>query len=278
MNVYEIVTDEIVKLLEAGTVPWLKPWTNVGPRNLVSGKSYRGVNVLLLAGAPYASSYWLTYKQCDKLGGQVRKGERSRLITFWTQLQDKVDPDKRHFLLRYFRVFNVEQCDNLDYPAESALEVEPHVGADALIAAMPNRPSISHSGTSAYYVPALDTITLPARESFVSADAYYATLLHELTHSTGHKSRCDREDFHTAAAFGSEIYSREELVAELGSAMLCGVVGIDTTRENSAAYIASWLKALRNDSKLIVQAASKAQAAADFIRGIDHSAAAEVVA
>jgi antirestriction protein ArdC len=277
-DVYQIITDRIVELLERGVVPWRKPWrTSGGPRSLASGKAYRGVNVFMLNCAGFESPYWLTFKQAQGRGGSVRKGERSSIVVFWKWLErEERDAEtgrlaKRRFpLLRYYRVFNVEQCDGIEYPAtrvdESAIPAIER--CDAVVDAMPKRPTIEHHGEQALYRPSTDTVVMPRRPRFTSPEAYYTTLYHELTHATGHKSRLNRAGIAEPSRFGSQSYAREELVAEMGAAFLCGHTGIDpATIEQSASYVDSWLGRLRNDRKLVVTAAAQAQKASDFILG-----------
>jgi antirestriction protein ArdC len=281
-DVYQIVTDKIVELLEKGTVPWKKGWTVVGgrpqmPMNLVSKKPYRGINVWMLAAAGYESPYWLTYKQAEKLGGQVRRGEQSTIAVFWKRdvIEDKKTGDeKRVFLLRYYRVFNVEQCDGLESklpkvekPKAKSKKFNPIAEAEKIVAGMPKAPSIEHNGSAACYSPALDRVKMPVKESFHGEGEYYSTLFHELSHSTGHATRVGRfagctED---AKKFGSEPYAKEELIAEMSAAFLSAISGIETTVDNSAAYIKGWLKALKDDHKMVVQAAAAAHRSADFI-------------
>lgn len=278
MNVYEIVSAKIIEQLESGVAPWRKPWKTELPCNLISGKPYRGINPFLLMPAGFGSRYWLTYAQAVKLGGHVRKGERSSLVTFWKVGEEKIIRDangnertSRPFLLRYYNVFNVEQTEGIADKLGLG-NASPRIAnleqCDAIVAGMPNKPAITQDGR-AWYRPSTDTVGIPSRTAFDSPEVYYATLFHELAHSTGHSSRIGREGIETLNTFGSESYSKEELVAEMGSAMLCGVTGIDpSTIANSAAYLKSWIDALRGDSKLIISAASQAQKACDFIRNV----------
>jgi antirestriction protein ArdC len=273
-KVYEIVTEKIIAALESGTPPWRKPWTAGIPRNATTNRPYSGINSLLLGMTPYSDPRWLTFKQCSAKGGKVRKGEKSTLVIFWktntiTQETDSGElTEKTIPFLRYYLVFNVEQCEGLDLPALETRNVDVIAEAEAIVANMPNPPSINHDGGGkAYYRPQLDSIHLPQRNSFDSAGEYYSTLFHELTHSTGHQSRLNRQTLTEVVPFGSETYSKEELVAEFGSAFLCAHAGIETTLDNSAAYIKGWLKALRNDPKLAIIAASQGQKAADHIIG-----------
>jgi antirestriction protein ArdC len=273
-RVYEIVTEKILAALESGTAPWHKPWKAGIPRNAISNRPYSGVNALLLGMAPYSDPRWLTMKQANEKGGRIRKGEKFTLVIFWRQntvTQENDDGDlteKQIPLLRYYLVWNVEQCDGLDLPALETHKVDVIAQAEAIIANMPSPPRISYDGGGkAYYVPARDSIHLPHRNSFDSASEYYSTLFHELTHSTGHQSRLNRPTLTEVVPFGSETYSKEELVAEFGAAFLNAHAGTPTTINNSASYINGWLKRLQSDPKLAILAASQGQKAADYIMG-----------
>jgi len=272
-SVYEIVTEQVIKQLESGVAPWRKPWRTEMPCNLVSGKAYRGMNVFLLGSQGYASRYWLTFNQANKLGGHVKRGEQSSVVTFWHIGEEKVRTDgskTRPFLLRYYRVFNVCQTEGIAEKlglGESARPVASIEQCEAIVAGMPNAPRMEQS-IGAWYRPSTDSVGMPARALFTSAEEYYSTFFHELTHSTGHASRVGREGIEQLNTFGSESYSKEELVAEMGAAMLCGVTGIaPATLQNSAAYLKTWIERLKSDSRLLVSAASAAQKAADYIRG-----------
>jgi antirestriction protein ArdC len=272
-KVYEIVTEKILAALEQGTVPWRKPWQAGIPRNAITNRPYSGINALLLGTTPYSDPRWLTFKQCSAKGGKVRKGEKSTLVVFWkiqdvSKEEDGEIAEKQIPLLRYYLVFNVEQCDGLDLPKLETRKVDAIAEAEAIITNMPNPPSIAHDGGArAFYRPQLDSIHLPTRSRFDSTGEYYSTLFHELSHSTGHQSRLNRQTLTEVVPFGSETYSKEELVAEFGAAFLCGHAGIETTLDNSAAYIKGWLKTLRSDPKLAIIAASQGQKAADHILG-----------
>jgi antirestriction protein ArdC len=278
---YEIITDRILDMLEQGTIPWQKGWRAAGAaRNLASKKVYRGINQIILGCSGYSSPYWMTYKQAADKGGQVRKGEKSTPVVFWTWI-DKRQPDQdddttakspgKIPLLRYYNVFNLEQIDGIEAPEtdQPAADFTPIEHAEQIIAGMPGRPTLDHGGDRAYYRPSTDHVQMPIREAFNSPEEYYSTVFHELAHSTGHVSRLARPGITSQTAhFGNHEYSQEELVAEFTAAMLCGVAGIEQqTIENSAAYIQGWLKALQNDKKLAVIAAGQAQKAADLILG-----------
>ncbi len=270
-DIYELVNKTIIELLESGTVPWHKPWNGGDPpANLISKKAYRGINVMLLGFKPYASPYWLTFNQAKKMGGCVKKGEKSTIITFWKflEVQDReTGKDKTIPMLRYYRVFNVEQCE---LPEGKILEhvideheVDPIDACEAVCAGY-DGPAIEFKAPAAFYSPKSDTVNMPKRETFDDSEKYYSTLFHELVHSTGHESRLNR--ISGRAAFGSGAYSKEELVAEYGAAYICTLMGIENlTIDNSAAYINGWLNKLKGDKKLLVSACGAAQKAVDLM-------------
>jgi len=273
---YDRITGHIIALLEQGTVPWRKPWkaSTSWPRNLVSNKPYRGINVLLLLGMRYESPLWLTFRQAIMLGGTVKKGEKATPVVFWKRLtvEEEDTSDKRHIpLLRYYHVFNVAQCEGL----KNGHAVAPHSDVSAvstrpedIVANMPQRPLIKDGFTHAFYSPHEDYVGMPARERFTRNEEFYSSLFHELVHSTGHRTRLNRSTVTEQEGFGSDPYCKEELVAEIGAAFLSGHAEIaDRTIDNSAAYVSEWLKRLKDDRKLVVLASAQAQRAADFILG-----------
>ncbi len=276
-SVYEIITERIIKQLESGVAPWRKPWTCQPPANLITQKEYRGLNVFTLASQGFPSRFWLTFNQSTKLGGKIRKGEKSSPVIFWNvgDEQETTTPDgrkesSRPFLLRYYSVFNFSQTEGIDIPASLLQETHtnnPIKTCEQLVTNMPNPPKFEQSD-KAWYAPSNDVVGMPARGLFHSSEEFYATEFHELGHSTGHLKRLHRENFDNPAHFGSESYSKEELIAEMTAAMLCGITGIEQkTLENSAAYLKTWIARLKSDSRLLVSAASQAQKAADFIQG-----------
>jgi antirestriction protein ArdC len=284
MNIksYERITERIVGLLEQGTVPWHKPWqvTTGLPRNLVTKKPYRGINPFLLMAMGYESPHWLTFRQAIQLGGSVKKGEKASPVVFWKPFQvtdDEKEEMKKIPLLRLYYVFNVAQCEGLkNMPTEDTSSFAVTEAAE-IVAKMPQPPAVKHGMSHAYYVPINDMVGMPERKRFETEAAYHATLFHELVHSTGHEKRLKRQSITERNGFGSDPYCKEELIAELGSAFLCGHAGIvERTIDNSAAYLEGWLKQLKEDKTLIVYAAAQAQKAADFILG--HNQESEVPA
>jgi antirestriction protein ArdC len=273
MNIqsYERITERIVTLLEQGTVPWHKPWkVKTGlPRNLVSKKPYRGINVFLLMAMSYESPHWLTFRQAIQLGGNVKKGEKSCPVVFWKQMQvedkESGEPQKAP-LLRLYHVFNAAQCEGLkDAPEGIPMPVTKPA---EIVAKMPQPPIVKHGMAQAFYSPTDDCVGMPEPERFESEASYFAALFHELVHATGHEKRLKRASIAERNGYGSDPYCKEELIAELGSAFLCGYADIvDRTIDNSAAYLEGWLKQFQNDRTLIVYAAAQAQKAADFILG-----------
>lgn len=287
LDPYQFVTDMIVGHLEKGVVPWRCPWNReVGrPRNFHTGKTYRGVNLLMLGWRGFASPYWLTFQQVKTLGGSVRKGERGSIVVKWGSFKDKeAQPDeqaedgkkKAKFYLKEYTVFNAAQTEGIQFPAVNG---KPHMPeekrvevAEEMVANMPQRPNIMEGQRDmAFYKPSTDTIHMPAFGSFESAEAYHLTLFHELCHATGHESRLNRKTLVETDGFGGKVYSQEELVAEMGAAYLAmeaDIVAEDHAQ--SAAYIQSWLDVLRepDHKRWLVFAATQAAKAADFVLGI----------
>lgn len=270
-SVYEIVTDRIIEQLERGVVPWRRPWINGGAVNWKTQKPYRGINTFLLAAGEYA-----TYKQIQEAGGKIKPKEmkKAHIIVFWKWLKKEDEESgeiKEIPYLRYYRVYEINtQVEGLNSKRKAqTFGHNPIEKAEEIYKGYINSPKYTFYSGQAVYYPTLDKINCPPLKDFIKAEEYYSTLFHEMVHSTGHKSRLDRKGITTQnVAFGDEVYSKEELVAEMGAAMLCGIAGIDnSTIENSASYIQSWLRSLKEDSRLVVQAAGQAQKAADFVLG-----------
>ena len=286
VNNYEILTNHIISKLETGVIPWRKDWkdskANGGgslPYNLTNGKMYRGINVMTLLCSGYSSNGWATYKQAQSLGYQVRKGEKSTPVVWWSFPDRKTEPDRAPWM-KLYRVFNTEQLDGVpgDLPLGETETFDGIADADAVAArymSSANHPTLGHGGSSAYYAPSQDHVQMPPTTAFQSPEGYYATLFHEFVHSTGARGRCEREELKGIKRFGDLEYSKEELTAEFGAAFLCGEAGISNVHlmDNHAAYIGGWLKKLESDKTFAVQAAQRAQRAADYILGRKFGAA-----
>lgn len=276
-NVYEMVTERIIAELEKGVIPWEKPWTGVraGAYNRITKKPYSLINQMMLK----HTGEYATFKQWSDLGGHIRKGEKSEIIVFWKILEkEETNPDtgekevQKIPMLRYYNVFHISQVEGVKPLEQPFTEVEPIEEADRIIADYITRENVSFTecaSNEAYYSPSRDAVVVPMKEQYKLINEYYSTTFHELTHSTGHKSRLDRLQTGAVAAFGSETYSKEELVAEIGSASIMNMLGIETAKtfRNSAAYIQSWIKVLKNDNRFIVSAAGKAEKAVNYIIG-----------
>lgn len=280
INVYELVTNQIIEQLENNIIPWEKPWSGTidGAFNRVSKKPYSILNQMLLK---YDGEY-ATFKQWQELGGHIRKAEKSEIIVFWKMYPIKEKQDdgteiiKTIPLLKYINVFHISQVDGVEPLKQKVThDIEPIDKAEQILNDYWNRENITIEhvkGDKAFYSPMFDKIQLPLFEQFKQSGEYYSTAFHESVHSTMKTSRCNRQEDRKGkvVSFGSEEYSKEELVAEVGSAQLMNIVGIETTKSfrNSTAYIQSWLKVLRNDNKFIVSASSKAEKAVNYILGI----------
>ena len=276
-NVYEMVTDRIIAELEKGNIPWKRPWTGVrsGAYNRITKKPYSIINQILLK---HSGSY-ATFKQWSDLGGHIKKGEKSEIVVFWKILEQVETNEetgekeiKKIPLLRYYNVFHISQVEGVEPLEVPFKEVEPIEEADKIITMYVNREHIDFEelpSNEAFYSPSNDRVVVPMKEQYENINEYYSTTFHELTHSTGHKSRLDRLESGAIASFGSETYSKEELVAEIGSASIMNMLGIETpqTFKNSTAYIQSWLKVLKSDNKFIVSASSRAEKAVNYILG-----------
>ncbi|MGC4031642.1 MAG: zincin-like metallopeptidase domain-containing protein [Tepidisphaeraceae bacterium] len=282
-DLYQTITDQVLAMLAAGVAPWRSPMLGVQsaghPKNLNTGKAYRGVNVFLLAFTAYAkgyeSSYWLTFNQVKERGGNVRKGEKSSLVVFWKQYEttDKETGDKVNIpVLRHYNVFNaLAQCDGIDVPDKATYtptEFTPIEAAENVLTGYQDGPPVHHGGSKAFYRPCEDSIFMPEPSRFASTEDYYATLFHEHAHGTGHSRRLDRKLDTEPRPFGSPDYGREELIAEMAAAFLCGHCGLaPVTLANQASYLNGWMHTIKQDKKLIVASAGAAQRAADWILG-----------
>lgn len=277
---YQIVTDRIVAMLETGTRPWNQPWAATGGGRPLrhDGKPYRGANVLNLWAAAMARGFsgrtWFTYKKAQELGGQVRKGAKSELAFYVgaisrTEQRDGQEVDRTIPFLKAYNVFNVDEVDGLPAqyrisPPVARLDDTARIAeCDTWIAGTGAK--ILHGGGRAFFRPSTDEVHMPEFSAFETAPHYYGTMFHELTHWSGHESRLDRIK---GKIFADPEYAFEELVAELGAAYLCADLHVDAEpRADHAAYIASWIKALKSDNRNIFRAASLAEKAAGYLHG-----------
>jgi len=270
IDIYKMVTDEIIAALEAGVKPWEKSWSVDGCVALRhNGKPYRGINQLLLWMRGRDNPYWMTYRQAKEYGGQVRSGEKSSISTFFKmfKMKDKVTEEVIKIpLLKRSSVFNAEQIDDLPerfYPQEREIINLDQRDAEVEEFVARTRAEIKHGGSKAFFSPHQDFVQMPKFEKFEDGEAYYATLLHELGHWTGHENRLDRN---LKNSYGSKDYAREELVAELAAAMMSAKLGVSAKpRADHASYLDGWLKVLKEDKRAIFRAASMAQRASDFL-------------
>lgn len=273
-KVYEIITDRIVKSLEEGKIPWVRPWiNNECPKNLISGKEYRGINTLLLGCQGFETPIFLTFKQCSQLGGNIKKGEHGTPIVYWNWIKSKDmsedgEIEKAIPFLRYYVVFNLEQTEGLNIKYDrKEFEFKPIEQAEKIINDFLACPEIKHTQQRAFYSPNLDFINMPKQNSFPKPENYYSVLFHELSHATGHESRLNRKTLTDLCPFGSTNYSKEELIAEISACFLCANIGVENDIDNSKAYIQGWVKKFKDKPKMIITASAQAEKATNFILG-----------
>ena len=283
-NIYDEITSQIIAELENGIIPWQKPWANgsfMGCISHTTGRPYSLLNQWLLRGR---AGEWLTYKQIQDEGGRVRKGEKARMVVFWTfveKMTEKTDEEtgeetkvvEAYPVLKGYTVFHIDQTEGIKPRFNNEAKKYDHTPIEAAEIAVENY--INRDGLKleviesdrAFYRPSTDSVTVPKSEQFEIKEEYYSTLFHELTHSTGHKNRLNRSGIAGLHFFGDEEYSKEKLIAEIGAAFMCQTVGIECAKafKNSVAYVQSWLGALKNDKKLIVTAAAKAEQAVNYM-------------
>lgn len=287
-DLYREVTNKIIAMIEQGVAPWRRTWSTYGlARNYATGHIYTGINLILMNNTPHPIPYFLTFNQVKERNAQIRKGAKAEMViyfnVYYKDNQDRTlskeeartragNGEEIQVLkfIKYYNVFNIADIEGIEFEIPE-IELKPNEKIERcenIIAEMPNRPELkSIDGNRAFYSPAQDFVNMPAIEQFETAEDYYATYFHELTHATGHASRLGRDEVINPQRFGSQPYSREELVAEMGASFLCSSVQIDydNITENNAAYLAGWLNKLKADSKFIFKAAAEAQKAADYI-------------
>lgn len=274
-SVYKIITERIIEQLENGVIPWQKPWsgTHSGAYNRISNKPYSLLNQMILK----HDGEYATFKQWSDLGGKIRKGEKAEVVTFWKiqpieeENEDGEKVIRQTPILKYFNVFHISQVDGVEPKEQLKIsDLEPIEKAEKIKTEYMNRERLKifeKVTNKAFYTPTFDYIEVPCKEQYQNIEEFYSTLFHEMIHSTGHKNRLNRPDMQGIVRYGSEKYSKEELTAELGSAMIINILGIETEKsfKNSSGYIQDWLQVLKNDNKFIVSASSKAEKAVKYI-------------
>ena len=278
-KVYTIILKKLIEKLESGVVPWHCPWLHGSPRNYYSKKSYSGLNLILLGMLEYRFPYFVTWNQIRKLNASVITGEKPHLVVFYKPIEKEVDvldvktgeittELKTKYILRYYTVFNIEQT-TLKQP--EIKDYDSLLQCDKVVHNMPKRPLIIHKYQTAYYSPDKDIVNIPLYGSFEKPELYYVTLFHELVHATGHEKRLGRCNLKEGHSFGDHVYSREELIAELGAAFLSAHVGISNqTLDDSSSYINGWLKILKEQPKFIFQSSTSAKQATEYILNGDQ--------
>ena len=273
-SIYQEVTDSIIKQLENGATPWIKPWhtDSTADKNFLSQAPYKGINRLMLGLSSMVHGFncpvWASFKQWQTVGATVRKGEKGTKIVFYSPVtkENKDTGDSESYnLLKTYYVFNASQVDGVTIQAPSVPDKPFNAIEAAELRIKLTGATITHGGDSAFYAPSVDKVNVPHKSSFTSEASYYATVFHELTHWTGHELRCNRN---LKGKFGNPLYAFEELVAEMGAAFLCQDYRIAGELRH-AGYLQSWLKVLKEDSKAIFKAAALAQKAADCINGLN---------
>jgi antirestriction protein ArdC len=271
-DMYSIINNMIMEKLQNGKAPWRQTWNDFGPaRNYLNKKPYRGINALILNNMEFEYPLYMTFLQAKELGGHIKKGSKSIEVIYWKTLEFENDEKVTRIpFLRYYNVFNIECIDGIKLKLPTKYVNNPIDQCETIISEMPLKPIIEHGGDKPYYNWKEDKIKVPQRDNFILSDEYYATLFHELAHSTGHESRLNREACMKPLTYGSRDYCKEELVAEIATCFLCGEAGIaNNVVDNSSAYIQFWLERLthllREDNKAFVRASALAQKATDFI-------------
>lgn len=275
-DIYQTITDRIIDQLKSGYIPWLKTWkgVNTGAFNRVSKQPYSLLNQMLLS----KTGEYASFAQWKKLGGTIRKGEKSEIVVYWNIIDKEVinkdgEKEVKHIpLLKYYNVFHISQVDGVEPLEKPISDIQPIESAEQIIIDYVSREGINYKETvsnRAYYSPVMDAVVVPLKKQYTNINDFYAVALHEICHSTGHYTRLNRISKTDIAAFGSHEYSKEELVAEIGSASLMNILNLETSKtfRNTTAYIQSWLQVLKNDNRFIVSAASKAEKAVNYILG-----------
>jgi antirestriction protein ArdC len=302
VDVYQLVTDRVIEGLKEKGLSWFKSWTDkygnhLSPINNATGKEYRGINIFLLNSQAvfcgYECNEWVSFKQAQDKGGNVRKGEKSTETIYWIisfkytptgkYYRNKKELEKdglkendkgvqKFFTPKIWRVFNIAQCDGIEpirkpQPMDEKTQNEIIKDAEAVYDNYNKKPFLNHGGNSAYYRPSTHSVQMPEMDSFLSSDDYYHVLFHELIHSTGHEDCLNRKTLVESQGFGSTNYSKEELVAEIGAEFLSSIIGLTpkSDEKNSQAYINGWIKELKDKPKMILQASQQSTKAVEYI-------------
>lgn len=271
-DMYAIINNMILDKLQQGMPPWKQTWNSFGPaRNYLSGKPYRGINALILGNSGFEYPLFMTFLQAKELGGCIKKGSESIPVIYYKKLQIEKDEDVKSIpFLRYYNVFNIDCVEGIRFKLPTRYQNDPIDRCESIVAGMINKPAIEHGGDEPHYNAMEDKVKIPARGNFTNSEEYYATLFHELSHSSGHRSRLNRESLIKPSLYGSREYCREELIAEIATCFLCGEAGIgNNVIDNSASYIKFWqdrlVHILKDDNKAFVRASAQAQKATDYI-------------
>ena len=275
-DVHQIISGRVIEFLEQGTVPWRIPWTQAGvPKNLITGRAYRGINTMLLASLGYERNLFVTSKQLKEINASIRPDEKPHLVTYWnysdreTAAKEEAGT-KRQGMLRYYLVYNIAQCVGI--PEELVKPVEPVnfpvLACEKIVEEMLQKPSIRHKDPEAYYDCLDDYVNMPKQKSYVNDEAYFSVLFHELAHSTGHHTRLDRMGLVQMSEYGGNEFSQEELIAEMATGYLHSLTGITGTYKHYTEHIEGWAGRMRCDKHLAINAATQAQRAVDFILNV----------
>ena len=271
-DVYAVVNSRIIKQLERGVIPWQHPWGDAGmPKNLITGRPYRGINLWLLNPLGYEKNYFLTSKQIKDMGATIKEGQKGNITVFWKWLEvkdDETDQSANIPFLRYSYVYNITQCDGIVETQIPMMEEKKNTlkECEEIVVHMPNLPKIKHKENKTYYNPLLDYVNIPKVETFESRESYFSKFFVELIHSTGHQSRLNRKEVMQQKVFGADPYSTEELTAEIGACYLKSFAGLGKEHfENNPEAIKGWLEKMQNNRRFIVYASTLAQKTTDFI-------------
>lgn len=278
IDVHEIVNNRIIELLEQGIVPWRQNWSERGlPRNLISKKVYRGINIFLLNALEYKENWFLTYKQAKELGASIGKGENAHKVIYWKwqdENEELTNEHKKRPSLRYYLVYNIDQIENIppEFIPESDIRHNDVIGnCEKIIAEMPRSLEISVEDDMPYYHVGYDYINMPPLEFFQSNEEYYQAVFHEMIHATGHERRLNRQELMRLNDTFNYKYSVEELVAEMGTCYLKAVTGLSLDLKGNTAYIDNWLKFIRENKRALVYAGTQTQKAVDYILNVHHA-------